>query len=168
MSQAVPLAVRVINGLTQGLNVLGSVLIMGLMILVVLDVVGRNFFGTPVSGVPEIVTLSIVAIVFLQVPQSLREKRIPRSDGIASIIAARAPRASLVLETLFDLAGIFVMAIIVWTTWPLLVKAWVRNDFIGAIGEFTAPTWPVKAIIVIGGCVLIFQFVLRVRDRFLR
>jgi TRAP-type mannitol/chloroaromatic compound transport system permease small subunit len=158
--------IRAVNALTQGLNVLGSVLIMALIILVGVDVVGRNFFAAPVSGVPEIVTLSIVAIVFLQVPQSLRENRIPRSDGIASLIARRLPRLSLALETLFDLAGIAVMAVIVWTTWPLLVKAWQRNDFIGAIGEFTAPTWPIKSIIMIGGTVLIMQFILRIYRRF--
>jgi len=166
VSRGGQLAVRIIDALSQALNILGSLLIMALMILVAMDVVGRNFFGTPVSGVPEIVTLSIVAIVFLQVPQSLREGRIPRSDGLASIIAARNPRASLVLETIFDLAGIAVIAIIVWTTWPILVKAWVRNDFVGAIGEFTAPTWPVKAIIVAGGSVLILQFGLRIYRRF--
>ncbi len=165
MTRNDPLVIRAVNALTQGLNVLGSVLIMALIILVGLDVVGRNFFAAPISGVPEIVTLSIVAIVFLQVPQSLRENRIPRSDGIASLIAARFPRVSVWLETLFDLAGISVMAVIVWTTWPLLQKAWQRNDFIGAIGEFTAPTWPIKSIIMVGGSVLILQFVLRIYRR---
>ena len=157
--------VRAINALTQGLNVLGSVLILALILLVGTDVVGRNFFSAPISGVPEIVTLSIVAIVFLQVPQSLRENRIPRSDGLAMIIEKRFPKVSLFLETVFDLAGILVISVIVWTTWPLLIKAWQRNDFIGAIGEFTAPTWPIKLIIIVGGSVLILQFMLRIYRR---
>lgn len=156
---------RIIDALTQGLNVLGSALILALMLLVVADVAGRNLFGAPLSGVPEIVTLSIVAIVFLQVPQSLRDDRIPRSDSLRPWIAARAPGFGRTLETLFDLAGIAVMAVIVWTTWPILVRAWTRNDFIGAIGEFTAPTWPVKAIIVLGGSVMILQFALRILRR---
>ena len=157
--------IQTINALTQGFNVLGSSLIMALMILVVADVVGRNFFGAPVSGVPEIVTLSIVAIVFLQVPQSLREDRIPRSDGLRMMIMERYPRIARGLDTLFDLAGVTVMAVIVWSTWPLLVKAWTRSDFIGAIGEFTAPTWPIKAIIIVGSSALILQFLLRIHRR---
>ena len=160
--------IRTINSLTQGLNVLGSSLIMALMILVVADVAGRNFFGSPLNGVPEIVTLSIVAIVFLQVPQSLRENRIPKSDGLRMMIAVRYPRTARAMETLFDLAGAAVMAVIVWSTWPLLVKAWARNDFIGAIGEFTAPTWPIKAIIILGASVLILQFLLRIYGRHVR
>ena len=76
------LALRLLDGVTQGLNVIGSVLILLLMILVGVDVAGRNLAGAPVAGVPELVTLSIVAIVFLQIPQALRAGRLTRSDAL--------------------------------------------------------------------------------------
>ena len=42
----------------------GTLLILALLVLINTDIVGRAFFNTPVSGVPEMVRLSIVAIVF--------------------------------------------------------------------------------------------------------
>lgn len=160
-----PLPLRAIDGITQGLNVLGSCMIVALMILVGVDVFGRNLFGQPVSGVPEIVTLSIVAIVFLQIPQALKDGRMTATEAIPSLIEARSPALARLLFSLFDLAGMAIVGVIVWTTWPLFERAWIRNDFIGAIGEFTAPTWPVKLTILVGGTMLILQFGLRIVRR---
>ena len=63
---------RIIDRITMGLNVLGTLLIVALMILINSDVIGRQVFLSPISGVPEMVSLSIVAIVFLQVGQAFR------------------------------------------------------------------------------------------------
>jgi TRAP-type C4-dicarboxylate transport system permease small subunit len=160
-----PVLLRLIDGVTQGMNIIGSCLIIALMCLVGLDVLGRNLMGSPVSGVPEIVTLSIVAIVFLQIPQALRQGRITSSEAVRMLLARHAPGIGRLLDDLVDLCGVCVTGIIVWTTWFLLVKSWNNNDFIGAIGEFTAPTWPVKLIIVSGGFTLILQFLLRIYRR---
>ena len=49
-------------------------------------------------------------------------------------------------------------------TVPLFKKAWVRNTYEGTIGDFTAPIWPIKLIILLG-CVLlmvqIFLFIMK-------
>ena len=156
-----PLPLRLLDAATQGLNVVGSLLIVALMILVGVDVAGRNLAGAPVAGVPELVTLLILAIVFLQAPQALRAGRFTRSDALIG-----APRLAKALETLFDLAAIAVIGVIVHATWPIFLRSWERNDFIGAVGDFTAPTWPVKATILIGGAMLILQFAARIARRF--
>lgn len=162
------LPLRIINAVTQGLNVLGSCLIIALMVLVGIDVIGRNLFGAPVSGVPEVVTLSIVAIVFLQIPQALREGRMTRSEAVDAVLKRWLPGVAKALDTLFDVLSIAVVTVIVWATWPLFTRAWIRSDFIGAIGEFTAPTWPVKLTIIVGGTVLILQFAIRILRRYMR
>lgn len=161
-----PLPLRLLDAATQGLNVVGSLLIVALMILVGVDVAGRNLAGAPVAGVPELVTLSILAIVFLQAPQALRAGRFTRSDALIGALAIGAPRLAKALETLFDLAAIAVIGVIVHATWPIFLRSWERNDFIGAVGDFTAPTWPVKATILIGGAMLILQFAARIARRF--
>lgn len=162
------LPLRVADAVTQGLNVIGSGLIVMLMLLVCADVLGRNFFGRPIAGVPELVTLSIVAIVFLQIPQALRTERITRSEAMPALLARTAPRIARALDTVFDILAIIVVSAIVWTTWPIFVRSWVRNDFIGAIGDFTAPTWPVKLTILIGGSMLVLQFAIRIFRRYAR
>lgn len=163
-----PFPLRIIDTITQALNVAGSLLILALVILVGIDVGGRNLFGHPISGVPELVTLSIVAIVFLQIPQALKEGRMTRTEALDAFLKSRAPGLAKIIESFFDLLGIAIVAIIVWATWPIFIKAWVRSDYIGAIGDFTAPTWPVKATILIGGTLLILQFGIRILRRHVR
>src|SRR5690606_9515711 len=58
---------HVIDRVTQFLNVIGTLLIVAIMVLVNVDVIGRGAFDAPVAGVPELVSMSIVAIVFLQI-----------------------------------------------------------------------------------------------------
>lgn len=155
---------RALDALTAGLNLIGSLLIFGLMLLIGADVIGRAAFGAPISGVPEIVTLSIVAIVFLQIPQAARMGRLTRSEAFLGWLSRRAPRAAIALEMLFDLVALAVVGLILEATWPLFVKSWERNSFVGAIGDFTAPVWPVKGIILIGCAMLMLRFVLRLGE----
>lgn len=166
--QREPLPLRLIDNITQALNVAGSLLILALVVLVGIDVAGRNLFGAPVSGVPELVTLSIVAIVFLQIPQALKDGRMTRTEVLNTLLKKRAPGLAKLVESFFDILGIGIVSIILWATWPIFVKSWVRNDYIGAVGNFTAPTWPVKAAILIGGTMLILQFGLLILRRHTR
>ncbi len=161
-----PLPLRLLDGVTQGLNVAGSTLILLLMILVGIDVAGRNLAGNPISGVPELVTLSIVAIVFLQIPAALRQGRMTQSDAFIGWLTRTYPTAGKALATLFDLTAIGLVWVIVRETWPIFTRAWERGQFIGAVGDFTAPVWPVKLILIIGGATLILQFAARIWRRY--
>lgn len=164
--QREPFPLRFLDGVTQGLNVAGSVLILLLMVLVGVDVAGRNLAGNPVSGVPEMVTLSIVAIVFLQIPAALRQGRMTQSDAFIGWLTRSYPTLGNTLATVFDGIAIAVIWVIVQTTWPIFTRAWQRGEFIGAVGDFTAPVWPVKLILIIGGVVLILQFAARIWRRY--
>ncbi len=160
------LAAQILNAVTQAANVLGSVLIAGLVLLITADVVGRNFLDAPIAGAPEIVTLSIVGMVFLQAPQALQSGRMTQSDGVINMLRHGAPRLALTLETMFDLVGAGVMLAILYAHWPLLMQAYTRGDFVGAIGSFTAPTWPIKAMLAFGATLLVLQFAARILRRF--
>lgn len=161
-----PLPLRLLDSVTQGLNVAGSTLILLLMILVGIDVAGRNLAGNPISGVPELVTLSIVAIVFLQIPAALRQGRMTQSDAFLGWLTRRYPVFGNILATTFDMIAIAIIWVIVKTTWPIFTRAWERGEFIGAVGDFTAPVWPVKLVLIIGGTVLILQFAARIWRRY--
>ncbi|MEX0281128.1 MAG: TRAP transporter small permease subunit [Arenibacterium sp.] len=161
-----PFLLRALDTATQGLNVLGSSLILVLMVLVGVDVAGRNLFGAPVRGVPEMVTLSIVAIVFLQIPQALRAGRMTQSDGLLKLLAVKNVKTAKAMATVFDLIGIAVVWVIVKATWPIFTRAFERGEFIGAVGDFTAPVWPVKLTLIIGGAMLMAQFAARIWRRY--
>lgn len=153
-----PLLVRAIDGVAQIMNIAGSGLILMLMVLIGVDVAGRNLFGAPVPGVPEIVSLSIVAIVFLQGPQTLRAGRLTRSDALINRLGIRFPMAGRLLHDLWDVAGASLLAVVAYATWPTLLRDYDRGTFVGAIGDFTAPLWPVKAMIVLGSAMLALVF----------
>ena len=151
---------RTIDLLTLGLNMAGTVLIFALVVLINSDVIGRAVFGAPVSGVPELVTLSIVAIVFLQIAQTVGVGRLTRSDALLNVVARQWPLARRVIECLFNLLAAALLAILFSSSLGLFEKSWRKQTFIGAVGDFTAPVWPVKLIILIGCIALVLQFLL--------
>ncbi len=151
---------RLADMATTGLNVLGTLLIVVVMVLVNADVIGRGMFNAPVSGVPEIVSMSIVAIVFLQVAQTFARGRLTRSEAILGFIERRAPRVRTAMDLVFSIAAMALVWQIYAASLPLFRKAWVRGTFEGTIGDFTAPVWPVKLIILIGCAALLMQLAL--------
>ena len=96
---------------------------------------------------------------------ALKAGRMTRSIGILDMLKRRVPRFAGGLETVFDLFGIGVLAAILYAHWPIVVRSWERNDFVGAVGDFTAPTWPVKLLLLIGAVLLLLQFAGRILRR---
>jgi TRAP-type C4-dicarboxylate transport system permease small subunit len=146
---------KAFDRLVVGMNAAGSVWILLLILLVSADALGRSFFLHPIVGTTELVTLSIVGIVFLQLADTIRGGRLTRSD---SLLAALPPRAAAALQALFHLLGAAFMALGLWGSVPLLEEAIERNHWIGNEGVFTAPVWPVKSLIVFGLAVCLIQF----------
>ncbi len=148
------------DAISNALNVIGTLLILGLVILVNADVLGRNLFLAPISGVPEIVSMSIVAIVFLQVSQAFRMGRFTRTDAVLDAIANRSPRLRAAVELIYVAFALALVWLLLSASWPLFDKAWERGTYVGTVGDFTAPEWPVKLIILIGCAALIMQMLI--------
>ena len=151
---------RWLDTLTRVMNAAGSVWIIALMVLIVGDVVGRDLFGQPVRGVTEMLSLSIVGIVFLQLGDTLRAGRFTRADVLLDRLRRDRPRLAHLLLGLYDLAGGLFLAIILWASWEPLVESIRIGEYVGAIGDFTAPTWPIRLIIVSGAAVTATTFLL--------
>jgi TRAP-type C4-dicarboxylate transport system permease small subunit len=145
---------------TAALAAIGTVWILFLMIVIVADVVGRAFFQAPILGVAEAARFSIVAIVFLQLPQTLRGGNLTRAELLIDQLHRRTPRLAAAFELVFHLIGAAIFAVIVWTTWPLMTEAFANNDFYGSTGVVEIPTGPLKFIIMLGAAVMILQFLL--------
>lgn len=131
------------------MNSMGTCWIFVLLVLINLDIIGRTLFDSPVAGVNEIVGMSIVACVFLQLGHTLRMGRLTRSDIILSRLDGH-PRLALLLDALYNLAGAGLLITLLAFSYPLLIHAWSIGEYEGSAGGFTAPVWPVKLIIVIG------------------
>ncbi len=96
---------RGFSSLVAGLNSVGTVWIFALMVIINVDVLSRFLFNAPIQGVTEIVELSIVGIVFLQISDAVRAGRLTRSDGLYRQILKRRPVLGYVMGIFFDLAG---------------------------------------------------------------
>lgn len=155
-----PGPLRAFGALTEILNGIGTAWIFGLLVLINSDIGARALFNAPVAGVPEIVKLSIVGIVFLQAPHALRTGCLTRADVLYDLIQARHPRLGAALDFLFNLTGATLFTIIFFVSVPYFTLAWSADLFIGTEGGFTAPTWPIKLITLIGCVVMSTQFLL--------
>ena len=120
---------------------------------------GRNVLHAPINGVIEMIEISMIAIVFLQLADATRVGRLTRSDGFFGLIQRKAPRLGFVMGSFFDLLGALMMFFILYGTWPSLIEAWTLNDYIGNEGVFTAPKWPMIAILILGSFITLLLFV---------
>jgi TRAP-type mannitol/chloroaromatic compound transport system permease small subunit len=144
------------------MNSMGTCWIFVLLVLINLDIIGRTLFDSPVAGVNEIVGMSIVACVFLQLGHTLRKGRLTRSDIILSRLQGH-PRLVLVLDAVYNLVGAGLLIVLLVYSYPLFTHAWSIGEYEGSAGGFTAPVWPVKLIIVIGCLAGAFQCLINCR-----
>jgi TRAP-type C4-dicarboxylate transport system permease small subunit len=151
---------RTLGRVADVLNAAGSLVIGAVMLLMCADVVLRNVANRPIDGVAELVATSIIVIVFLQLPATLRHGRMARADLFLDPFIAGRPRAALRLRALFSLAGAFACGVIAYATWPLLLRAWSDAEFLGVQGVFTFPTWPMRAVVVLGAALAAVQYLL--------
>jgi TRAP-type C4-dicarboxylate transport system permease small subunit len=142
------------------LNALGTLWIIALMVLINSDVLGRNLLGAPVRGVTELVALSIVGIVFLQLADTLHSGRFTRADVLLARIKQTRPVFAARLQAVYHLIGAGLMGVILWAAWTPLVDAIRIRQYVGAIGDFTAPVWPVRLIMLIGLSATLITFLL--------
>ena len=149
-----------LHRLTQGLNALGTLMIIGLMLLINTDIAGRTGFDAPVRGVTELVSLSIVGIVFLQLADTLRCGRFTRADMLLDRLKRERPVLAARLQALYHLLGALLMLVILWAAWPSLIDSIRTREYVGALGDFTAPVWPVRLMMLVGLSVTAFTFLL--------
>ena len=148
------------------MNSIGTAWVFVLLVIINLDIGGRALFNRPVRGVPEIVAMSIVACVFLQIAHTLKVGRLTRSDLLMNWLTPRYPRVKQFLEGTYHLIGAALMTIIFKASIPFLGKAWRIGEYVGAEGDFMAPVWPVKLIILIGCAAGALQFFLMAFSNF--
>lgn len=158
VERAANVAARYVAYVAMGANAVGTLVVLGLVVLVNSDVVSRNLFNAPFRGTYEMVQFLMVLIVFLQLPDVVRINRLTRSDGFLAIMADRRPEIARFFARFIDAASCVFMMLIAYTMWPEFLRAWGDNTYFGTPGIFTAPYWPIKLAICLSGalCAIIF------------
>ncbi|MEO3388566.1 TRAP transporter small permease [Mesorhizobium sp. CAU 1741] len=143
---------------TEISSVVGTLMIVAIMVLINADVGMRYLFNQPIPGVAEIVSASIVTIIFLQLPDCIFSGRMIRSDMWIGRLTARRPRAAAGLETAFNLLGAVMLALIVYYVYPKVARAYSATHTIGVYGVFLAPVWPFYAGVLVGAALATVEY----------
>jgi len=137
------------------LNAIACFWILILMILIAVDVFGRVLFNMPFKGTPELVSNSIIAIAFLEIPFVLH-----RGDHVRSTILLDKIKPGLrtVMELIAIIIGIVMFVLLIKSSWPDFIKALKVGEFEGE-GALRVPTTPARAAIIIGSFLMIVEYI---------
>ena len=153
---------RVANSLAIAANVAGTCTVLILVVILNVDVVARSVFNAPLKGTYEIVQLSVVFIVFLQLADVVRVDRLTRSDGFLNLLHSRRPGLTANLRRVINAVSAIFMGLIAYIMFPEFLKMWRTQDFFGIPGVFTVPWWPIKLVIASGSALACLIFTLKV------
>ena len=150
---------RWLQGIFNAVAAVGTIWIFAIMLLIVADVVGRNFLGAPITGVAEIAARSVVAIVFLMLPAAVLSGTLIRADFLLRLLEMHSERLPHILDAIFAIVGAILFALIALAAWPDTFDAWRTSEFFGVRGVWTLPTLPFRLIVVFGSAASAFACV---------
>lgn len=150
------------NSVAKVANAAGTLVVLGMVLIVCYDVIARGIFNKPFMGAVEVVQFSMVLIVFLQLPDVVRVNRLTRSDGLLTVLAPKYPKlASAMRRTIDSISGVFMLLIAV-AIWPEFLDMFETKDYFGIPGIFKAPWWPIKLTIFLSASLCTLLFLLKV------
>lgn len=152
--------VRFNDWITRALMVAAAVLAFLLCFLVVADVIGRVVFNSPVKGTPEIVSLSIVIICYLQAGFAIRSGGMLHVDTFVNRLP---PAAQSWLAAIGALIGMGFFALICYGSFDGAAHAWNSNEFEGE-GALRVPVWPARFVIILGTALAALSYLLMVLE----
>ncbi len=138
------------------LNAIGTAWVAGITVLICSDIIGRALFNSPIIGVPEIVKVSVVAIVWLQIAHTLKIGGHLRSDVI---LGRLYPKSRSIVNLIAYTLGAVIFGLVVYSGWNTMIMAWELGEFEGEV-PVRVPTYPVRSIVLLGAGLTSLQFVL--------
>ena len=153
------------NRLIQWMNGAGVVWVFALTFLICADIAGRTLFDSPLQAVPEIVALSLIACVFLQLAFAVDGDRLTRADILLSQVRRRNAGMAIGLERFFAIAGALVLLAMTAGAWPDFLRAFRTGEFVGVEGIYTLPITPIKFIVVLGAATAALSYLISLGKR---
>ena len=140
---------RIVGTFAKVLNILSAIWLASIALLILYDVVGREAFGSPFHGTNEIVSNSVLSILFLQLPLSI----LTRSSLRTTILYDHAGNwgKALIEAASYILAGALFLVIAVGS-WPNMIEGWAIGEQEGS-GIVYIPVYPIRTLVVFVGFV---------------
>ena len=137
---------RILDRVGQSLLVMAALLGFALPSSSVRTSVGRYFFNSPLKGTPEMVSMAIVIIAYLQACYAIR------SGGMIAVDAfyvSYPMRIKALVSLIGSILGVCLFALICFGSVERAIDAWVSGEYEGE-GALRVPAWPAKFVLVLG------------------
>ncbi len=140
---------------TEILSTISAFWVLLLAVIYLYDIVGREAFDSPFLGTHEIVGNSIVGILFLELPSSIKRGAMLRTTMVFDAVSDQARR---VIDCLSYALGVALFLAIIVGGWDNMIVSWKLLEIEGA-GAFEVPIYPVRTLIIVFSaiCALVFS-----------
>lgn len=143
------------------LALISGLAVFSLMVLAVVSVSGRKFFGQPLPGYVDWIEQAMPLIAFMGVAFVQREGGHIRMD---IVVGAFRGRALWLIELITTLAILVLILLLVWGSWAHFQRSfdfaaplWSRDSSI----DIGIPIWPAKLLVPVAFSVLCLRLMLQ-------
>ena len=149
--------------ISKFLMILAAVWAFALTFLILADIIGRGVFAVPINGTAELVTASIVIIVFLQAGYAIRSRSMLHADFLVIHLPPVLQRFLLAFGYLL---GALFFLMIITGGWEESIRSLTEGEYEGE-GAIRVPSWPARWTVIIGsGLAMINYLVMAYLDIF--
>ena len=141
---------RILGWIAIWLNALAAGWLVAIAVVISLEVTGRGLLNTFMGG-DEIVTNSVPAIIFLQVPLAIHVGTMLRTTILYDRVGSGMRRG---IDVLNAGIGIALFAAIAIGGWEDMVKGWEIGEYQG-IGALEVPVYPIRTIIIVSAILIV-------------
>ncbi len=134
---------RALDKVVNAVSIIAAVWLMLIAVVIFLEVTGRGVFNVFLGG-DEIVTNSVPAIVFLQVPLAIRVGSMLRTTIVFDHLGKRGRH---VINGLSYIVALVLFVAIGVGGWEDMIKGWEIKEYQG-IGALEVPVYPIRTIII--------------------
>jgi TRAP-type C4-dicarboxylate transport system permease small subunit len=148
--------------LETGLALLGGFTVLGLIILAVVSVAGRNLFSQPIPGYIDWIEQFMPLIAFMGIAYTQRDGGHIRMDMLVNLFKGRV---LWFVEALTTLIILLLVILLIWGSWSHFERSfdfsaplWSRDSTI----DIGLPLWPAKLLAPVALSVLSIRLVLQI------
>lgn len=148
--------------LETGLALLGGFTVLGLILLAVVSVAGRNFFSQPIPGYIDWIEQFMPLIAFMGIAYTQRDGGHIRMDMLVNQLKGRV---LWIVEALTTIIILLLVLLLIWGSWSHFDRSfdfsapmWSRDSTI----DIGLPLWPAKLLAPVALSVLSVRLLLQI------
>ncbi|MHC5654667.1 TRAP transporter small permease subunit [Stappia sp. ICDLI1TA098] len=144
-----------LSGLENAFNMIAAASILVLMLLAVVQIVGRNLFNWPVPGFIDITEQAMAVFAFMGIAYC---QRVGGHIRMELFLGKLSGRSMWIAEMVGVFAIWLVVAALIYGSWYHFYRSWELGD---SSIDIALPTWPSKLVIPVALSLLLLRLTLQ-------